>query len=276
MSLMGLLAMGLLASCKPEEEKPYVPIEPELQEDYTETAFGMNLEMVYVKGGTFKMGATAEQGKDAKADEKPVRTIKLDSYHIGMYEVTQAQWKDVMGQDAIYDYDRGKGDTYPVYYVNWIDAQEFCQKLSEATGKKYILPTEAMWEYAARGGIHKTNTKYAGSNDIEEVAWYRGNSGNYGIDPDYGNHPVGTKKANALGIYDMCGNVWEWCSNWYRADEYNKIDDYNPQGPASGSKRVLRGGSWGFDAEGCRVSNRDYDDPDLHNLTVGFRVAVLL
>ena len=267
MSLLGLLAMGLSVSCKKEEEV-FVPQEPELQADYTETAFGMNLEMVYVKGGEFEMGATAEQGSYAYDKEYPVRTIKLDGYHIGKYEVTQAQWKAVMGEDAYSNDSYGKGDNYPVYYVSWNNAQEFCKKLSEQTGKKYVLPTEAMWEYAARGGVHKTKTLFAGSNDIEEVAWYRNNS-------EKNTHPVGIKKANALVIYDMSGNVWEWCSDWYM-DRYDKADDYNPQGPASGSSRVLRGGSCDYDAFDCRVSYRNYDSPGSGRHDIGFRVACSL
>ncbi|MCM1170133.1 MAG: formylglycine-generating enzyme family protein [Bacteroides sp.] len=273
--LLCLLATGLLASCN-KEEKPYVPQEPELQEDFTETAFGMNLEMVYVKGGEFTMGLTKEQGWNDVPDstiKKLTRKTRLDSYHIGRYEVTQAQWRAVMGTDARSDYGYGKGDDYPVYYVSWNDAQAFCKKLSEATGKKYVLPTEAQWEYAARGGVHKTKTQFAGSNDIEEVAWYRENSYDLGSDhPDYGTHAVGTKKANALGIYDMSGNVWEWCSDWYM-DRYDKADDLNPQGPVSGSYRVWRGGSWSFCAVYCRVSYRRSDFPDHRDFYLGFRVA---
>ncbi len=273
-SLLGLLAMGLLASCN-KEEKAYEPIEPELQEDYTETAFGMNLEMVYVKGGEFTMGLTKEQGWNDLPDstiKKLTRKTKLDSYHIGKYEVTQAQWKAVMGTDPSYF----KGDNLPVEQVSWAEAQEFCKKLSEKTGKKYVLPTEAQWEYAARGGVHKTKTKYAGSNDIEAAAWYRENSYDLGYShPDYGTHPVGTKKANALSLYDMSGNVWEWCSDWYM-DGYDKADDLNPQGPAGGAYRVVRGGCWIYNAGYCRVSARLNVDPDFRNADLGFRVAVLL
>ncbi len=207
-----LLLAGVWTSCeKPEKlekesEKPFEPIEPELQEDYTETAFGISLEMVYVKGGTFEMGATAEQGDDAEDEERPVRTVRLDSYYIGKYEVTQAQWKAVMGTTlkeqsnkagsneikVVFGHDvNGEGDNYPMYYVSWEEAQTFCQKLSEKTGKKYVLPTEAQWEYAARGGNKSQHYKYAGSNDIDEVAWYWNNSFGYnGEHPDFGTHPV--------------------------------------------------------------------------------------
>lgn len=277
LSLLGFMAMGVLTSCGKDEKKnePFEPKEPALQEDYTETAFGMNLEMVYVKGGTFEMGATAEQGDDANVDEQPIRNVKLDSYHIGKYEITQAQWRAIMGDDdPIYSYDKGKGDDYPVYYVSWDMAKEFCDKLSEQTGKKYVLPTEAMWEYAARGGVHNTKTKYAGSNDFEEIAWSRENSYVVGKEhPDYGTHPVGKKKANALGLYDMSGNVWEWCSDLY--EFYDKKDDYNPQGAVEGENRSSRGGSWMHDAWYCRVSCRQSGLPGARTGTIGFRVACL-
>ncbi|MBD5397583.1 formylglycine-generating enzyme family protein [bacterium] len=214
MSLLGLLVMGLLASCQKEK--------------------AVNMEMVYVEGGEFEMGATSEQGNGAEDDEKPVRTVKLDSYYIGKYEVTQAQWKEVMGTNPSYF----KGDNRPVENVSWEDAQEFCKRLSERNGKKYVLPTEAQWEYAARGGNKSQHYKYAGGNDIDEVAWYYDNSYGLGAEhPDYGTHSVGTKKANELGIYDMSGNVWEWCSDWY-ASSYDENDTENPQGPTSGSARV--------------------------------------
>ncbi|MDE6694350.1 MAG: SUMF1/EgtB/PvdO family nonheme iron enzyme [Bacteroidales bacterium] len=223
------------------------------------------IELVYVEGGTFEMGATTEQSSDAYDNEKPVRTIKLDGYHIGKYEVMQAQWKAVMGTDP----SQFKGDNLPVELVSWEEAQEFCKKLSEATGKKYVLPTEAQWEYAARGGNQSQHYKYAGSNDIDEVAWYSENSDNK-------THPVGTKKANELGIYDMSGNVFEWCSDRY-ADQYDENDTDNPQGPSSGFYRVVRDGSCQFDrsAVDYRVSVRRGAEPGWNIIYCGFRVAVL-
>ena len=150
---------------------------------------------------------------------------------------------------------KGEGADYPMYYVSWEDAREFCRRLSEATGKKYVLPTEAQWEYAARGGKKSKGYKYSGSDDIDEVAWYRINSYYIGEShPDYGTHRVGTKKANELGIYDMSGNVWEWCWDWY--GDYDKDDTDNPQGSFRGDNRVERGGGWRFNAGECRVSYR--------------------
>lgn len=245
--------------------EPFEPKEPELQKDYTETAFDMNLEMVYVQGGTFLMGATKEQYYSGYR-EKPVRRIKLDGYHIGKYEVTQAQWKAVMGTGSSSSF---KGDNHPVE-KSWEEAQEFCKRLSEATGKKYVLPTEAQWEYVARGGKKSQHYIFAGSNDINEVAWYYDNSGKLGEDhPDYGMHRVGMKKSNELGVYDMTGNVAEWCSDWYGT--YEEKDTENPQGPADGEKRVDRGGSWNHYNFWCLVSCRWEPYPGAN----GFRVAVL-
>lgn len=230
--------------------------------DYVVTMYGLNMEMVYVEGGTFEMGASDEQGEDAREDEYPERAIKLDAYHIGKYEVTQAQWKAVMGTEPSYF----KGENLPVEQVSWDEAQEFCKRLSEATGRKYTLPTEAQWEYAARGGNKSQHFKYAGSNNINEVAWYKINSNSK-------THPVGGKKANELGVYDMSGNVWEWCSDWYTS--YDASNMNNPQGAVNGEERVDRGGCWCDLASNCRVSSRDYDNPDLRYSDLGFRVVCL-
>lgn len=282
MSLLGLFAVSLLASCnnkgKDGKDDGFTAKEPELKEDYTEEALGVNMEMVYVKGGIFNMGATSEQEKYADNDEKPVRTVMLDGYHIGKFEVTQAQWTAVMGTTledkrggaAV----KGEGDDYPMYYVTWDDAKEFCKKLSEATGKKYVLPTEAKWEYAARGGVHNTKTLYAGSDDLEEVAWCFANSE---IERNKSTHEVGTKKANALGIYDMSGNVAEWCSDYYgKYDE--KAILINPQGPSTGEyERHVTRGSY-YDAltdGGFRVSARAYSRAEYYDARTGFRVIVL-
>ena len=276
--LTGLcLLVGVFTGCEKPEKQSVI-------ED-------LNIEMVYVEGGTFEMGATAEQEDEEgyyRDDARPVRIVKLDSYYIGKYEVTQAQWKAVMGTTLKEQADKtksiasdmplwewpkdlgllkGEGDNYPMYYVSWGEAQEFCKRLSKKTGKKYMLPTEAQWEYAARGGNKSNQYKYAGSNDVDVVAWYQGNS-------DKKTHPVGMRKANALGIYDMSGNVWELCSDWY-ASSYDEKDTDNPQGPASGSNRACRGGSCLGDAVFCLVSSRGSGGAFWGSYECGFRVACI-
>ena len=216
--------------------------------------------MVYVKGGTFTMGATAEQGSEAESDEKPTHSVTLSDYYIGKYEVTQAQWRAVMGSNPSHF----TGDNNPVDFATWDEIQEFITKLNEKTGKKFRLPTEAEWEYAARGGNKSKGYKYSGSNNIDDVAWYDNNSSSE-------TYPVGQKTPNELGIYDMTGNVCEWCQDW--KGDYSSSSQTNPTGPSSGSRRVLRGGSWYYDAGSCRVSSRDGCLPDGSNYYVGFRLA---
>ena len=220
-------------------------------------------EMVFVQGGAFTMGCTLEQGGDCSSDEKPAHQVTVGSFYIGKYEVTQAQWKAVMGSNP----SSFKGDNLPVEHVSWNEVQEFIRKLNAATGKQYRLPTEAEWEFACRGGLKSAHYKYSGSNNLNDVGWYSDNSGNT-------THPVGTKLPNELGIYDMSGNVWEWCNDWYGA--YSSVAQTNPQGPASGSARVLRGGSWSYDARFVRVSFRYYITPDYRINFLGFRLACSL
>ena len=221
-------------------------------------------EMVFVQGGTFTMGCTDEQGSDCESNEKPAHQVTLSDYYIGKYEVTQGLWKKVMGSNPSRFINCG--DDCPVEMVSWDDCQEFMSKLNQLTGKRFRLPTEAEWEYAARGGRdvarNVQQTKYAGSNELDEVAWYPRNSdvnysGGYEVNGrNLGTHPVGIKKPNALGIYDMSGNVSEWCNDWHGA--YSIISQTNPQGVNSGAKRVLRGGGWFFSTWGLRVSYRGY------------------
>ncbi|MDE6113275.1 MAG: formylglycine-generating enzyme family protein [Bacteroidales bacterium] len=240
--------------------------------------------MVYVEGGMFMMGATEEQGEDAWYNERPVHEVTLDGFYIGKYEVTQAQWKAVMGTTVVQQRDKvgtsyglhGVGDDYPMYYVSWNDAVEFCEKLSAQTGKTYRLPTEAEWEYAARGGQQADGTKYAGSGNIDEVAWF-GHYNDAPGTPGNGNsttHPVGQKRPNGLGLYDMSGNVKEWCSDWYDEKYYSQSPSVNPQGPSGGwTYRLSRGGHWDDNAWWCRVSHRDHYSPIVRNSYVGFRVV---
>ena len=216
--------------------------------------------MVYVSGGTFTMGATSEQGSDARSDEKPTHSVTLSSYYICKYEVTQALWRAVMGSNPSYF----KGDNLPVEKVSWYDCQTFIKRLNSYTGRNFRLPTEAEWEFAARGGNYSRHYKYSGSNYPDDVAWYSESNG--------GTHPVGTKQANELGLYDMSGNVWEWCSDWYGS--YSSYSQSNPTGAASGSDRVLRGGSWDFDSRFCRSSLRSDPEPGYRDSGVGLRLVL--
>jgi formylglycine-generating enzyme required for sulfatase activity len=152
-----------------------------------------------------------------------------------------------------------------VIHVSWNDAVAYCEWLSEKTGKKYRLPTEAEWEYAVRGGQKSKHYKYAGGDELSELAWYNENSGSK-------THPVGGKKANELGLYDMSGNVWEWCQDWY--GDYSSASQTNPTGASTGTRRVLRGGSWGYPDWNCRVSYRYFNSPTYRNINLGFRLAL--
>ena len=225
-------------------------------------------DMVKVEGGSFTMGATAEQGDDADSDESPTHRVTLDSYYIGKYEVTQEQWKAVMGSNPS-DF---SGNNKPVETVSWNDCQKFIKKLNQLTGLKFRLATEAEWEYAARGGNKSKGYKYSGSNSLGDVAWYKVNSYDLGSSsPDYGTHQVGTKSPNELGIYDMSGNVLEWCSDMY--GYYSSSPSTNPTGPTSGFGRVLRGGSWNYYAQFCRVAFRFDNTPDYRSSRNGFRLV---
>ena len=222
---------------------------------------GVSFTMIDVEGGTFTMGATSEQGSDAYDDEKPTHEVTLSNYSIGETEVTQALWQAVMGSNPSYF----TGDLQrPVEYVRWNECQGFISKLNELTGESFRLPTEAEWEYAARGGNLSQGYKYSGSNTIGDVAWYDGNSSSK-------THPVKTKQPNELGIYDMSGNVWEWCSDWY--GNYSSSAQTNPTGPSSGFGRVLRGGGWSSVAWGCRVACRASDSPDYGYSGIGLRLV---
>ena len=250
------------------------------------------LELEPLKGGTFTMGCTPDQGNDCDSHEKPTHQVTLSDFYIGKYEVTQAQWKTVMGKDN--NPSNFKGDNLPVENVNWNEVQEFIRILNKVTGKDYRLPTEAEWEYAARGGNKSNGYKYSGSDDIEEVAWFMENSGGVkrpmaikeSSEPDIqnisreidvwdfenaGTRPVGTKKANELGIHDMSGNVWEWINDWF--GNYSSNPQKDPQGPSSGYYCVIRGGSLSSRAEYASVSNRYSGDPGSGLDIIGFRLA---
>lgn len=249
---------------------------PAANQDFTETAWDVNMKMIWVEGGDFLMGCTSEQGGDCSSDEQNVRRVTVDGFYIGMLEVTQSQWEKVVGTSIYQQWtkadfsgtpSRGVGPDYPMYCVSWDDAMEFCRLLSNKTGRTYTLPTEAQWEYAARGGNKNEGAKYAGSNMIDAVAWYTDNSRSSA-------HIVGSKRANALGIYDMSGNVCEWCKDLY-ADSYVSYDTNNPVGPSSGSSRVSRGGGWNFSDSGCRVADRGRYSLDFRYSNLGFRVVCI-
>ena len=231
------------------------------------TVNGIKYNMVRVEGCTFRMGATSEQDRDTyEIDigidiEDSVHSVTLSSYYIGKTEVTQALWKAVMGSNP----SKFKGENLPVENVSWDDCQEFIRKLNSLTGQNFRLPTEAEWEFACRGGNNSLGYKYSGSDNIDNVAWYDGNSGDK-------THPVATKSANELGIYDMSGNVWEWCCDWY--EYYTSGAQTNPKGPESGSIRVHRGGSWIRDARYCRSSFRFNYFPTSRYCYLGLRLAL--
>ena len=231
-------------------------------DENTFTVNGVKFRMRPVEGGTFTMGATAEQGSDAYDWEKPAHKVTLSSFSIGQTEVTQALWQAVMGSnpsDFLGNLQR------PVEQVSWNDCQAFITKLNQLTGRNFRLPTEAEWEYAARGGNKSKGYKYAGSNTIGDVAWYDDNS-------DTQSHPVASKAPNELMLYDMSGNIREWCQDWY--DWYDSAAQTNPTGPSWGMYRVIRGGCWGLYAEECRVAYRTSVWPEYNDWTIGFRLAL--
>ena len=224
------------------------------------TVNGVTFNMIKVDGGTFTMGATSEM-TNPDNEEKPTHKVTLSSYYIGETEVTQALWTAVMGDNPSWF----TGDNLPVEQVSWEDCQTFIRKLNGLTGKSFRLPTEAEWEFAARGGKRSNLTEYSGGSMIDDVAWDMGNSGRK-------THSVKTKKPNELGLYDMSGNVYEWCQDWYGS--YSSSAQTNPTGPDSGSHRVFRGGSWYWGAWFCRSSFRYHDSPGYRNFTLGFRLAL--
>ena len=216
--------------------------------------------MVAVDGGTFTMGATPEQGV-ADNDERPTHQVTLSSFSIGRYEVTQEEWRAVMGTNPA----SFNGDKCPVEFVSWNDCQAFIAKLNAMTDMQFRMPTEAEWEFAARGGNNSQGYQFAGGNNLNSIGWYSGNSGSR-------TKEVGMKSPNELGLYDMTGNLWEWCSDWYGS--YNGSAQTNPIGPENGTSRVLRGGGWNGGAKNCRISNRDGRLPDYSSDRLGLRLAL--
>lgn len=227
------------------------------------TAQVPEIDWVFVKGGEFWMGCTEEQRRDCQPNEMPTHQVVLKDYYISKYEVTQAQWTAVMG----YNHSKVQGDSLPVTRVNWYEARDFALRLSAMTGQKYRVPTEAEWEYAARGGSQSKQYRFSGSDNINEVAWYRKNSGR-------SPQPVGLLKPNELGIYDMSGNVYEWCFDGI--DFYNAYFGealYDPQGNPWHSVKVCRGGGMTSFSDVCRVSARSANDEYQRLNYVGFRLV---
>lgn len=222
----------------------------------TFTVNGVSFTMIRVAGGTFQMGSN-----NSDLDERPVHPVTLSSYSIGETEVTQALWTAVMGSNP----SNFKGNNLPVEQVSWNDCQTFIRKLNDLTGENFRLPTEAEWEFAARGGNRSRGYKYSGSDNPGDVAWYTVNSGDK-------THTVKSKSPNELGIYDMSGNVWEWCSDW--KGSYSSSSATNPKGPSTGSHRVYRGGSWRSHARICRVAYRNIDTPSFMFNYLGLRLVL--
>ena len=248
-----------IAKAQAERERQEQEAREQAAKEAERTRILQNLinNMVFVEGGTFKMGA---KGK-VPLDEKPAHQVTLTSFSIGRYEVTQEEWQAVIGSNPSQFIDSKR----PVENVSWDDCQEFIRKLNAMTGKHFRLPTEAEWEYAARGGNKSNGYKFAGSDYPNSVAWYNDNSLNQ-------THEVGGgKQPNELGLYDMSGNVWEWCNDWYGS--YSSSTQMNPTGPFSGTLRVYRGGSWNGSVGNCRVSNRYIDTGNRCLNGLGFRLA---
>lgn len=244
-----------------------IPIEPSinvipLSGDKIFKVGTVSFTMKPVVGGDFIMGASQNRGADAESDEKPTHKVLIQSFYMGQFEVTQALWKAVMGENPSSFTD---DDNKPVECVSWDDCQKFIRKLNAKLGVKFRLPTEAEWEYAARGGKKSKGYKYAGGNNLDAVAWHSGNSGQE-------THPVGRKIANELGLYDMAGNVWEWCADWYGI--YSSNTTINPEGPSKGEYKVHRGGSWKFSELYCPVSFRYCDAPDCRFSQLGLRLCL--
>ncbi len=281
-----------------------LPISAEELCNYVENESSLDINMVYVEGGTFLMGTNKDKYREI--DEENVHLVKLDDFYIGKTEITIAQFAkfveetnyktdaEIKGRSYIWDDEKAlmvekenvnwrcnelgelinENDYsyYPVVYISWQDATAFCNWLSEKTGKKYSLPTEAQWEYAARGGKYSKGYMYSGSNKIKKVAWYWDDS-------QREEHPVSNLLPNELGIHDMSGNVYEWCYDWYEAT-YSTENQENPEGPENEKsklfRRVIRGGSWATTKNFCRVTNRDSGNPNLGTSTSGFRIVCRL
>ena len=257
--LLSLILVFCVTACKPDGEPGAPPPVQDLATGVLDMGGGAKMELALIQPGSFMMGSEA-----GDRSEKPVHQVKMTQpFYMGKYEVTQEQYEAVMGADPSHF----KGARNPVEQVSWNDAQEFSRKVSRRTGKTVRLPTEAEWEYACRAGSRTPFCSGDSDNQLGEYAWYRENSGTE-------THAVGTKKPNAWGLYDMHGNVCEWCLDWYDSDYYKNSPMNDPTGPWAGTARVLRGGSWLFTPGECRSALRYGDDPARTNAIRGFRVVV--
>ncbi|MBX3239213.1 MAG: formylglycine-generating enzyme family protein [Chitinophagaceae bacterium] len=218
----------------------------------------IELNMVWVTGGSFIMGDNM-----GEIDEKPAHEVVINGFAISKYQVTQRQWGVIMGN---YESDYKICGECPIDNISWRDAQEFIRRLNLITGKHYTLPTEAEWEFAAKGGKDGKGYRFSGSDNIDEVGWHAGNSERHP-------HPVGEKEPNELGLYDMTGNMWEWCQDRYTKFYYEENIKYSPEGPSEGSGRVRRGGSWFTSARNCRTSARSSVKEDYKDNSITFRLA---
>lgn len=235
------------------------------------TVMGVTFTMVHVEGGTFTMGETKEQGYSIDGLNRPIHKVTVSSFYLCNYPVTQELWQAVMGSNP--SHFRGEVK-HPVESVTWGDCQDFIKRLNALTGKAFRLPTEAEWEFAARGGNKSKGYRFAGSDSCDDVAWYVGNSGEkawYG-QKNKGTKPVGLKMPNELGLFDMSGNVYEWCQDWY--DDYSPKEQNNPTGPKEGEFKIYRGGSWKSEKFLCKNSSRQSDFPSRFDYIIGFRLAL--
>ena len=262
-----VLACASMSSCSNDGD---VTVSDNMSETFKIN--GVEFTMLPVEGGTFTMGAT-EQMEDPWDDEFPLHKVTVSSFYIGQTEVTQELWTEIMGEWPF----SNEGKDNPAENISWKNCQDFVNKLSELTGRTFRLPTEAEWEFAARGGNLSKGYQYSGSNNVDEVAWY-GCVDDYGEVSGVGNsdditHPVAQKKANELGTYDMSGNVWEWCSDW--RDYYTDEDQVDPKGPATAEQHVYRGGCFYYKKRCCRVSHRSGALENDSLVNVGLRLVMV-
>ena len=255
--LLMLLPVMMLLACSKEDDKSTNSSDA-IQ---TFTVNGVSFKMIKVEGGTFTMG---NKDDDIEAfNSLPAHQVTVSTFLIGQTEVTQELWEAVLDRKPSVD----RGDKQPVESVNYYDCLNFIMKLNELTGMRFRLPFEAEWEYAAKGGNLSKCFAYSGSNDPLDVAWFYDNSG----DPVPRHHLVAKKAPNELGIYDMSGNVFEWCMDWF--GNYSSEPQTNPTGPNTGTYRVIRGGSYNNDDILCRATSRYYEYPDKRNINIGLRLV---